>query len=35
MNISRRILGEEIPFLDLDEKSGFFSRLFGGKRRKN
>lgn len=28
-NICRRILGEEVPFLDLDEKKGFFGRLFG------
>ena len=29
MNVSRRILGEEIPFLDLNVKEGFFSRLVG------
>lgn len=27
MNIVRRILGEEVPYLDLDSGSGFFSRL--------
>ena len=35
-NIARRIRGEEVPFLDLTEKSGFFDkikRLFGGKPR--
>lgn len=26
-NIARRILGEEVPFLDLDKGSGFFNRL--------
>ncbi|NLL72629.1 MAG: septum site-determining protein MinD [Clostridiales bacterium] len=29
MNIARRLLGEEVPFLDLNAKSSFFSRLFG------
>lgn len=29
MNVSRRILSEDIPFLDLDIKEGFFSRLVG------
>ncbi len=29
MNICRRIIGEEVPFLDLNPKKGFFSRLFG------
>lgn len=29
MNICRRITGEEVPFLDLNAKKGFFSRLFG------
>ena len=29
MNICRRIIGEEVPFLDLTVKKGFFSRLFG------
>jgi len=29
MNISRRIAGEEVPFLDLNSKRGFFSKLFG------
>lgn len=28
-NICRRLLGEEVPFLDLDVKKGFFGRLFG------
>ena len=28
MNICRRIIGEEVPFLDLNAKKGFFSRLF-------
>ena len=28
-NICRRILGEEVPFLDLDVKKGFLGRLFG------
>lgn len=28
MNISRRVIGEEVPFLDLNAKKGFFSRLF-------
>lgn len=26
-NISRRLKGEQVPFLDLDEKDGFFSKL--------
>ncbi|MCL2564859.1 MAG: septum site-determining protein MinD [Defluviitaleaceae bacterium] len=32
-DIARRILGEEVPFMDLDEKKGFFAkvkRAFGG-----
>ena len=29
MNICRRIVGEEVPFLDLTAKKGFFKRLFG------
>lgn len=29
MNIARRITGEEVPMLDLNEKTGFFSRLAG------
>lgn len=33
MNICNRILGEEVPFLDLNEKSGIFGKLFG-KRKK-
>ena len=28
MNICRRITGEEVPFLDLTVKKGFFSKLF-------
>jgi len=28
MNICRRVVGEEVPFLDLSAKQGFFSRLF-------
>ena len=31
MNICRRIIGEEVPFLDLTAKKGFFSRLFNKK----
>ena len=27
-NICRRILGEEVPFLNLENKKGFFGRLF-------
>ena len=29
MNISRRLTGEEVPFLDLNERTSFFSKLFG------
>ncbi|TAH68637.1 MAG: septum site-determining protein MinD [Anaerolineaceae bacterium] len=29
MNISRRLTGEEVPFLDLNERSSFFGKLFG------
>jgi len=32
-NIARRMLGEDVPFMDLDENKGFFqrlSKLFGG-----
>lgn len=29
MNICRRLLGEEVPLLDLNGKSGFFSKLSG------
>jgi len=32
MNICRRIAGEEVPFLDLNAKKGFFGRLFGKKK---
>ena len=28
MNICRRIIGEEVPMLDLNGKSGFFAKLF-------
>ena len=28
-NISRRIIGEEVPFLDLEAKQGVFSKLKG------
>ena len=28
-NIARRVLGEEVPFLELKFKKGFFKRLFG------
>ena len=30
-NIARRMMGEEVPFLDLDAGSGFWSRLVGRK----
>jgi septum site-determining protein MinD len=29
-NIARRLMGEDIPFNELEEKKGFFSRLIGG-----
>lgn len=29
MNICKRIMGQEVPFLDLTVKKGFFKRLFG------
>lgn len=29
MNISRRITGEDVPFMDLNTKKGFFRKLFG------
>ncbi len=29
MNICKRIAGEDVPFLDLTAKKGFFGRLFG------
>ena len=32
MNICRRVTGEEVPFLDLAAKKGFFKRLFGKKK---
>ena len=28
MNICKRVLGEEVPYLDLNVKSGFFAKLF-------
>jgi septum site-determining protein MinD len=28
-NIARRVIGEEVPFMDLKAKKGFFKRLFG------
>ncbi len=28
-NIAKRILGEEVPFMDITEKKGFFKRIFG------
>lgn len=31
MNICKRIIGEDVPLLDLNAKKGFFSRLFGRK----
>ncbi len=31
MNICKRIVGEEVPFMDLETKKGFFGRLFGKK----
>ena len=27
LNIARRLRGEKVPFLDLEEKDGFFSRI--------
>jgi septum site-determining protein MinD len=30
INIARRLMGEEIPFNELTDKKGFFSRLIGG-----
>jgi septum site-determining protein MinD len=29
MNIARRLIGEEIPFLNLNERNTIFSKLFG------
>ena len=29
-NISRRVMGEDIPLLNLTNKKGFFSKLFSG-----
>ena len=31
MNICKRIMGEDVPFMDLTAKKGFFSKLFGRK----
>lgn len=31
MNICKRITGEEVPFLDLNAKKGFFKKIFGKK----
>ena len=31
LNICKRILGEDVPLLDLDQKKGFFHKLFGKK----
>lgn len=31
LNICKRVMGEEVPFLDLAAKKGLFSRLFGKK----
>ena len=28
MNMCRRILGEDVPYLNLEQKKGFFERLF-------
>ena len=33
MNISSRIIGEEVPLLDLDVKNTFFGKLFGVRRK--
>lgn len=30
MNVAKRLLGEDIPFDELEDKKGFFSRLLGG-----
>ena len=32
MNIARRITGEEVPFIDLNERQSFFGKLFGKKK---
>ncbi len=31
LNICKRILGEDVPLLDLDQKKGFFHKIFGKK----
>lgn len=33
MNIARRLIGEEIPFLDLNERNSFFGKLFSKHKR--
>jgi septum site-determining protein MinD len=35
MNISRRIIGEDVPWLDLYEKTGFFNKLFSKFKKKD
>ncbi len=35
MNISRRIIGEDVPWLDLFEKNGFFSKFFSKFKKKD
>lgn len=35
MNICKRIMGEEVPLLDLNGKTGFFGKLFGKFKKKN
>ena len=34
-NISRRLMGEEVPFMDLTIQAGFFKKLFTGRGSKN
>ena len=34
LNICKRIIGEEVPFLDLDAHKSFFGKLFGGSKNK-
>ena len=31
MNVCRRVMGKEVPFLNLDKKQGFFAKIFGRK----
>ncbi len=33
MNICKRINGEDVPFMDLDERQGIFGKLFGRRKR--